>query len=424
MPNDDEHETFELPPGDPGLEYWARQARQLPVINAMEQLIEDEPDRFVGLTANGSAHITVHVVDRAVLHEPRPAALLAQARAERIEVVVADGVRSRSELTGIRDDIMRTRPWGDLTDPGSGDVDRRRHRRGHARGGPEEPGPGPGGAAPLRRRGGRDLLRARRHPAAPLYPFPRRLAGAAGGSGRCGRPHRQSHTSVTSSRWPATTSGPAATGPAPSADSSRGDRSRYTGTERHGPPGPRRPRGPDLTADHRQRPVFRIGYSGGAPRITALTGSSLPTLQVSTRPARPSAVPYRASPSCPAVRCSPSELPPAHGCRSNPSPQSCIHDDRARQLRIENPPIRGQYFRAQQRRAATNSSASRRRFGGGVTRPCLTGSCRAIRPWRRVASPAICVPVRMASSTGEAVLRRITGPGCRAGRRGTVGRAR
>jgi len=61
MPSDDEHETFELPPGDPGPEYWARQARQLPVINAMQQLIEDEPDRFTGLTANGSAHITLHL---------------------------------------------------------------------------------------------------------------------------------------------------------------------------------------------------------------------------------------------------------------------------------------------------------------------------------------------------------------------------
>lgn len=125
MPADDEHETDEHealgpPPGAPGLGYWARQARQLPVINAIQQLIEDEPDRFTGLTTNGSSYITLHLVDRAVLTEPRLVALLEQARAADIEVIVPDAARSRSELSGIRDEIVTARPWGDLTVRGFG----------------------------------------------------------------------------------------------------------------------------------------------------------------------------------------------------------------------------------------------------------------------------------------------------------------
>ncbi len=95
---------------DPGPEYWRRQAAQLPVINAIQSLIDQEPDRFTGLTTGGSDHVTLHVVDPTVRQDDRLVALLDDARSVDIEVEFADSARSLRELKAINDEILQTDP--------------------------------------------------------------------------------------------------------------------------------------------------------------------------------------------------------------------------------------------------------------------------------------------------------------------------
>lgn len=96
---------------DPGPEFWRRQAAQLTVIGAMEDLIDREPDRFTGLTAAGSGHVTLHVTDLAVLEDARLVVLLQDARAVRIDVGHCEVPRSLRELRAIYDEILRTDPF-------------------------------------------------------------------------------------------------------------------------------------------------------------------------------------------------------------------------------------------------------------------------------------------------------------------------
>jgi len=92
---------------DPGPEFWARQARQLMVINAIQELIREEPDRYIGLSANGSAQVSVHVVDPSVRRDPRLAGLLEDARTAGIELTLVEGARSLRMLDGIMSEILR-----------------------------------------------------------------------------------------------------------------------------------------------------------------------------------------------------------------------------------------------------------------------------------------------------------------------------
>lgn len=96
---------------DPGPEFWRRQAAQPAVIGAVEDLIDREPDRFTGLTADGSGHVTLHVTDSAVLDDARLVALLEDARAADIEVTSTVQPRSLRELRAIYDEILRTDPF-------------------------------------------------------------------------------------------------------------------------------------------------------------------------------------------------------------------------------------------------------------------------------------------------------------------------
>lgn len=96
---------------DPGPEFWRRQAAQLAVIGAMEDLIDREPDRFTGLTAAGSGHVTLHVTDLAVLEDARLVMLLQDARAVRIDVGHCEVPRSLRELRALYDEILRTDPF-------------------------------------------------------------------------------------------------------------------------------------------------------------------------------------------------------------------------------------------------------------------------------------------------------------------------
>lgn len=96
---------------DPGPECWRRQAAQLPVIDAMQSLIEQEPDRFTGLTSVGSDRVTLHVVDPTVRQDDRLVTLLADAREAGIEVGFADSPRSLRDLNAINDEILRTDPF-------------------------------------------------------------------------------------------------------------------------------------------------------------------------------------------------------------------------------------------------------------------------------------------------------------------------
>jgi hypothetical protein len=90
---------------DPGPEYW--QAAQLPVINAMQSLIDQEPDRFTGLTTAGSDHVTLHFVDPTVRQDERLVTLLDDARTADIEVEFTESPRSLRELNTINDEIRR-----------------------------------------------------------------------------------------------------------------------------------------------------------------------------------------------------------------------------------------------------------------------------------------------------------------------------
>ena len=99
---------------DPGPEYWRRQAVQLPVIDALRDLIEREPDRFTGLTTAGSDHVTLHVVDPTVRQDERVIALLDDARTADIDVKFAESPRSLRELNAIADEMRQTNPFQEV----------------------------------------------------------------------------------------------------------------------------------------------------------------------------------------------------------------------------------------------------------------------------------------------------------------------
>ena len=92
---------------DPGPEFWARQHDQLVVVNELQRLIDEQPDRFTGLTTNGSAHIVVHLVDPTAAEEDRFRALLQDAQRETIEVELVQGRRPLRLLNRIMSDIGR-----------------------------------------------------------------------------------------------------------------------------------------------------------------------------------------------------------------------------------------------------------------------------------------------------------------------------
>jgi hypothetical protein len=79
------------------------------VINALRRLIDEQPDRFTGLTTNGSSRVVVHLVDPAAADQDRFRALLRDARRESIEVEFAEGLRPLRALRRIMDDIGRGR---------------------------------------------------------------------------------------------------------------------------------------------------------------------------------------------------------------------------------------------------------------------------------------------------------------------------
>ena len=91
---------------DPGPEFWARQHDQLVVINELRRLIDEQPDRFTGLTTNGSAHVVIHLVDPAAAEEDRFRALLQDAQREKIEVELVQGRRPLRLLKRIMDDVL------------------------------------------------------------------------------------------------------------------------------------------------------------------------------------------------------------------------------------------------------------------------------------------------------------------------------
>jgi hypothetical protein len=93
---------------DPGPEYWRRQAAQLTLINAIRSLIDQEPDRFTGLSTAGSGHVTIHLIDPTVRQDERLVTLLDNARVADIEVEFTESPRSLRELTAIHDEILRT----------------------------------------------------------------------------------------------------------------------------------------------------------------------------------------------------------------------------------------------------------------------------------------------------------------------------
>ncbi|MEJ3655573.1 hypothetical protein WEH80_21620 [Actinomycetes bacterium KLBMP 9759] len=95
---------------DPGAEFWARQAEQLVVINHIQAMVREQPERFTGLVTRGSGFARVHVVDGAVTLEPPFVALVDQAGVAGIDLVVVRGSRSRKQLEEIRrevDDVLR-----------------------------------------------------------------------------------------------------------------------------------------------------------------------------------------------------------------------------------------------------------------------------------------------------------------------------
>ena len=92
---------------DPGPEFWARQSVQLVAINALRRWIDAHPDRFTGLTTNGSGHVAVHLVDPAAADQKRFRALLEDARRRGIEVELAKGRRPLRMLNEIMDDVVR-----------------------------------------------------------------------------------------------------------------------------------------------------------------------------------------------------------------------------------------------------------------------------------------------------------------------------
>ena len=81
------------------------------MIEAVQDLIDREPDRFTGLTAAGSDHVTLHVTDPSVLRDERVVALLDDARAVGSEVMSGEGPRSLRELRAINEEILRTDPF-------------------------------------------------------------------------------------------------------------------------------------------------------------------------------------------------------------------------------------------------------------------------------------------------------------------------
>jgi hypothetical protein len=95
---------------DPGHEYWRRQAVQLEVINALQELIDRVPDRYAGMSTVGSAELTVYVADPNAAHDDRFIALLDDARAASIQAAVAHSPRPLRTLRAIMNGIMSNDP--------------------------------------------------------------------------------------------------------------------------------------------------------------------------------------------------------------------------------------------------------------------------------------------------------------------------
>ena len=94
---------------DRGPEFWARQHDQLVVINALQRLIDEQPDSFTGLTTNGSVHVVIHLVDPTAADQAPFRALLQDARRENIEIALAQGLRPLRTLNQIMSDIVRSK---------------------------------------------------------------------------------------------------------------------------------------------------------------------------------------------------------------------------------------------------------------------------------------------------------------------------
>jgi hypothetical protein len=92
---------------DPGLNFGARQHDQLVVINNLRRLIDEQHDRFTGLTTDGSSHVVVYLVDPTAAEQDRFLSLLHDARRENVVVELVPGLRSLRELNQIMNDIGR-----------------------------------------------------------------------------------------------------------------------------------------------------------------------------------------------------------------------------------------------------------------------------------------------------------------------------
>ncbi len=99
---------------DPGPEFWRRQHDQLVVINELRRLIDEQPDRFTGLTTNGSAHVVVHLVDPTAAEKDRFRALLQDARRENIAIELVQGLRPLRLLNQIMSDIGRGKIFAEV----------------------------------------------------------------------------------------------------------------------------------------------------------------------------------------------------------------------------------------------------------------------------------------------------------------------
>jgi hypothetical protein len=79
------------------------------VINNLQALIAEQPDRFTGLTTNTSAHVVIYLVDPTAAEQGRFRSILRDAQRENINVALTPGQRSLRMLTQIMDDITRGR---------------------------------------------------------------------------------------------------------------------------------------------------------------------------------------------------------------------------------------------------------------------------------------------------------------------------
>lgn len=92
--------------GDVHMPDWLLRGQSVPaVVKAIERLVEEQPDRFTGVSRHGDDEFTVHVVDPAAATEEPFATLRRQADEADIVLRTAPSPRSRSELIRVMEAI-------------------------------------------------------------------------------------------------------------------------------------------------------------------------------------------------------------------------------------------------------------------------------------------------------------------------------